>query len=73
MGWCSGTNIFDRMAQYILLKDDLKLSDDQKYEMIYAIAEALEDQGWDCQFDSDYIDEPIVRRVFEALGHIYEE
>lgn len=64
MGWCSGTDIFDRMVQIIL---KLEISDDAKYETIYSIAEVLEDNDWDCQGDSDYNDEPIVQRAFKAL------
>lgn len=64
MGWCSGTEIFDRMTQFIL---KTSMSDEEKYEAIHALAESLEDQDWDCQSDSDYSDEPIVERVFKAL------
>lgn len=66
MGWCSATDIFDRVAQFVLKTNH---TDDEKYEILYALAEELERHDWDCQGDSDYFDEPIVRRVFKALGH----
>lgn len=70
MGWCSGTSIFDHVAKVILKSS---ATDEEKYETIYALAEALEYQGWDCQADSDYWDEPIVRRVFKVLHPSWAE
>lgn len=71
MGWCSGTFIFDRMADFIL---DTDKSDDEKYWALKALAEALEEQDWDCQSDSNYYDHPVVQKVFKSLHpHWFEE
>lgn len=70
MGWCSGTDIFDRMVQVIL---KTKTSDDEKYTLIYALGEVLEDEDWDCQGDSDYLDEPIVKKALIDLGNDWLE
>lgn len=70
MGWCSGTDIFDRMVQMILKTG---ATDDEKYQLIYALGEVLEGKDWDCQGDSDYLDEPLVRKVLVDLGNAWLE
>ena len=64
MGWCSGTLIFDRVADFVL---DTDKPDDEKYRVLKALVEALEDQDWDCQSDSIYYVHPIVQQIFKSL------
>lgn len=61
MGWCSGTEIFDRVVE-ILLEPHL-----DKKKIIKELLDVLEDQDWDCQQDSLYWDHPLVRKVFEEV------
>lgn len=68
MGWCSGTKIFDDVVK--ACREQLKLSDDQEYTLLLALAQSLEDMDWDCQFDSDYVDDPVVEKVLRTLGHL---
>ena len=61
MGWCSGTQIFDSVVGALLKKT--KRTEE---EVISDLVDALEDMDWDCQQDSAFWDDPIVRRVFMA-------
>lgn len=58
MGWCSGTNIFDAVAEVLL--DDKPI--DKKSALI-AVINALEDGDWDCQVESEYWDHPMVQEA----------
>ena len=60
MGWCSGTGFFDPVCRLIL---DLEVGDIIKKKMIKGLIEALEDQDWDCQSESEYWHNPLVREV----------
>lgn len=62
MGWCSATLIFDNVCDGIL--SDKPQS---PKETIKALIVALEDGDWDCQYDSAYFDNPIVREVMMEL------
>lgn len=64
MGWCSATDIFDAVAEFVLSTD--KPEQDQ-VDVLKVLADALEDQDWDCQDDSDYREHPIVKRVMREL------
>jgi len=64
MGWCSVTEVFDAMAKFILSTDK---PDTEKREVLLVLAKSLEDNDWDCQTDSDYVDDPIVRSIFKEL------
>jgi len=64
MGWCSGTDIFDMMVLNIY---GLDVSEEIKEHLIEGLVKALEDQDWDCQSDSAYADDEMVRRVFKKL------
>lgn len=60
MGWCSATIIFDKVVGALL-------DDKDKKEAIKALIEALEDNDWDCQSDSDYFDHPLIKEIFKEL------
>lgn len=64
MGWCSGTEIFDKVAGAIL---NSKLSESDQYDILYILADSLGDMDWDCQSESGYWDHPTVQKVFEDL------
>lgn len=65
MGWCSATDIFDRMVGIILGADDMR--DTTQEELITALVEVLEDMDWDCQYESAYWEHPFVKTVFKKL------
>lgn len=69
MGWCSGTGVFDKMAKFIINSPQ---PEDQKVEALVHLAQALEDQDWDCQQDSDFYEDPIVRRALRQLHPDWE-
>lgn len=62
MGWCSATLIFDNVCDALLAE---KPAD--KKDTIRALIAALEDGDWDCQQDSAYWDNPLVREVMKEL------
>jgi hypothetical protein len=69
MGWCSATPIFDKVAHFVLKTD---APDDEKYEVLYVLADALENEDWDCQSDSDFFEHAIVQRIFKELHPDWE-
>ena len=68
MGWCSGTVIFDDMCSALL---DEKRPEPEK--ILSRLIDTLEDMDWDCQYDSDYIDHPVVKKLFVERGIIEDE
>jgi len=69
MGWASGTDVFDAVAREIL-GDAGAIS---KTKVILALVEALEDNDWDTQNESEFYDHPIVRRVMRELHPDWDE
>lgn len=69
MGWCSGTVIFDNVVGFVL-KSEAPAED--KKALIKVLIDALEDEDWDCQNDSDYIDDPLVDAVMRRLHPDWE-
>lgn len=65
MGWCSGTDIFDPVAKFVIYSD---LSEQRKYDILHVLIEALENHDWDCEQDSRYWSNPIVQRVMADLN-----
>ena len=52
MGWCSGTDVFDKMYEHIL-----KLGKADTVGIVKALQdliEVLHDNDWDCESDSKY-------------------
>lgn len=64
MGWCSGTDVFDKIGYFILYS---KMSDELKHDIMLVVADTLEDHDWDCQNDSEYWTHPIVVEVMKEL------
>jgi hypothetical protein len=69
MGWCSGTLIFDKMAEFVINSPQ---SEVQKVATLAYLAESLENEDWDCQQDSRFYDHPIVKRVMRQLHPDWE-
>lgn len=62
MGWCSGTDVFDPVVKTILQQD---ASEEQKIDVIKSLILALQESDWDCESDSDYWKDPLVRKAFK--------
>lgn len=69
MGWADGTLIFDAACKSVLA---MEISDDDKFSLLLAIADALVDQDWDVPEESDYLERPIVMRVMLTLDPDFE-
>jgi len=67
MGWCSGTVVFDAVCD-ALLADNA----DKEYA-IKSLIQALWDGDWDCENESEYFNNPIVKRCFKDMGADYWE
>lgn len=65
MGWCGeATRVFDTVAEFVLKST---ATDSEKTAVLKTLIEALEDEDWDCQNDSDYIDHPLVDGIMREL------
>lgn len=64
MGWSSGSEIFDPAVSQILKLD---VPDKDKVKVILALAEALVDADWDTVQESDYWEDPLVRKAFKKI------
>lgn len=62
MGWASGVEVFDAIAG-MLLKDRI-----DKQKILETLIEALENQDWDTQQDSQYWDHPMVQAAFRKMN-----
>jgi hypothetical protein len=63
VGWCSGTEIFDKTVKLIL---QYCIVEDAK-EFIVELIKILEFQDWDCQQDSEWYDNDLVRECFKEV------
>lgn len=71
MGWCSGTEIFDKVAEKLI---DMKLPEEQQTAILTVLIDTLEDADWDCQSDSAYYGTPIMDSILRSLHpHWYED
>ena len=64
MGFCSGTEIFDPVAKYVI---ESGMPEPYRHELLKVLVSALEDHDWDCQQDSSYYDFPLIERVMLEL------
>lgn len=66
MGWCSGTGIFDDVLKAVL---DGSKEDFYSYQkgIVEALTNAMWRHDWDCEPDSDYLFNPLVKEVFCEL------
>jgi hypothetical protein len=61
MGWCSATDIFDDIVGEILNPTR------SSKNVIKKLIETLEDMDWDCQYESDYFDHPLINEIFKEI------
>lgn len=64
MGWGSGTELFDAVAESII---NSPLTRKEKVKILVTLIEAMEDKDWDCQQDSRYWNEPLVAASFKVV------
>lgn len=69
MGWCSGTYVFDVVVEDILAAD---IQESDKVKIISNLIRVLEYMDWDCQTDSDFFDNPVVKKAFIATNKRWE-
>jgi hypothetical protein len=70
MGWCSATEIFDGVIKEIIGKVD----DETLNRIALRLGMELQNHDWDCECDSDYFDDPRLRKTWkELLGEYYED
>ena len=62
MGWCSGTEVFDSVAETLLSDKPV-----DKKRVLKELIRTLEYMDWDCQGDSEYWSHPLVREIFLEL------
>lgn len=65
MGWCSGTPIFDAVAENIL---DSELPIERQFDIMRTLTVAMYERDWDCEQDSPYYDHPVIQRVMRELN-----
>ncbi len=66
MGFCSGTQIFDDVADEII--DQRWIPEAYQRSLIRALVRALQDHDWDCEGHSRYYDHPIMQSVLRELN-----
>jgi hypothetical protein len=64
MGWCSATDIFDKVAKFVI---SAEADTEFKRETLMALIGALEEGDWDCQRDSAYWGDPLIESVFREM------
>jgi hypothetical protein len=62
MGWCSGTEIFDEVAEIVLQDGEV-----DKEAVLLALINVMRSHDWDCEGDSEYFDHPVVDKIFRKL------
>jgi hypothetical protein len=70
MGFCSGTQIFDDVLDFVL---NSKMSKDDQYDVVLHLAKALEDHDWDCQDESRHWEHKLVHRAFLELNPDWDD
>ena len=66
MGWCSATEIFDSMAEAIF--ETKEVSPELGKTLLKKLVTKLQYQDWDCEFDTIYWQNPLVREVFKETN-----
>ena len=64
MGWSSGAEVFDPVVESFISSN---ISRKEKIRIIVALIKALEDQDWDCQFESKYWDDAVVVAAWQRV------
>lgn len=63
MGWCSGTEVFDKVVRGVIAMDAPTL---QKVRITRAVIQVLRNMDWDCEGDieDDLQKHPVVKQAF---------
>jgi len=61
MGWSNGTEIFDQTMKTVL---EQKLSDKSTLEIAEVLKNALQNEDWDTEDESEYYEHPVIGEVF---------
>ena len=64
MGWCSATQIFDSVIGEII---DI-VPQDVLTRVAVSLGSALQDGDWDCEYDSDYIEDARLKEAWKDLS-----
>jgi hypothetical protein len=62
MGWSGGVDVFDNVAGEIIAQN---IDEDSAFAVLDALIDALEDQDWDTESDSEYYNHPLIKLVFK--------
>ena len=62
MGWCSGTELFDKFCEIMFEPKDKDFN-----TILKKVINAFEDMDWDCHQDSAYWDTPAVKQAMMEL------
>lgn len=60
MGWCSGTELFDKVIDAIP-------EEARTVALFEKIITAFEDRGWDCEMESNYVSNTNFLRAIHTL------
>jgi len=71
VGWCSGTDVFDPVAEAILNHNHLTA--DEKVALLVVLINALWNKDWDCQDESEHWQHPLVQRAMREVGYITDD
>jgi hypothetical protein len=66
MGWCSGTELFDKVIDAIP-------EETRTVKLFEKIIDAFEDMDWDCEMESKYSKDTKFREAFKKLNPDCEE
>ena len=68
MGWCSGTIIFDALCDSLLSNKEV-----DKKKVLKDIINILWREDWDCETESNHINNEMVRECFFELDGEWKE
>lgn len=64
MGWCGGTDIFDKVMSHVL--NNQNYTNDMACEIGSVLMDALDDQDWDTHEESMFCDHPALIELFDT-------
>lgn len=74
MGWGRGTEIFDQVADDLTSASNKRFGDPHNTSLVIIpltnLYQVLSDMDWDCEYESDYWDHPVIGKI---LGNTFED
>lgn len=67
MGWCGGTEVFDAVADQILI-DYPEYLQPNEIDILCVLGKALQEKDWDCENESAYFDDSRFTGIWFYLG-----